>query len=46
MKRLPALAVFFCLASVASAQLDEYWNVTPNDINNLLKSMKGKMDAD
>jgi len=27
-------------AGVASAQINQYWNATPNDVNNLLKSMK------
>lgn len=35
-----------CVAATAGAQVDKYWNATPNDVNNLLKSMKGKMDVD
>ncbi len=46
MKTICTAVALLCLASSGLAQLDEYWNVTPNDVNNLLKSMKGKMDAD
>lgn len=46
MKTLCTAVAFLCLVSVGVAQLDESWNATPNDVNNLLKSMKGKMDAD
>ena len=38
--------LLFCIASLAFAQNDQYWNATPNDVNNLLKSMKSKIDAD
>jgi hypothetical protein len=40
------IALVAALASVSLAQgprkrPDQYWNATPNDVNNLLKSMKG-----
>ena len=46
MKTRHVACVFLCLVTVATAQGDKYWNATPNDVNNLLKSMKGKIDAD
>ena len=46
MKKVHIAFVFLCLVVAASAQVDDYWNATPNDVNNLLKSMKGKIDAD
>ena len=50
----PALAAFVILAvaTVTQSQTgkdeygkDVYWNATPNDVNNLLKSMKSQVDA-
>ncbi len=47
MKRvILGIALVAALASVSLAQgprkrPDQYWNATPNDVNNLLKSMKG-----
>src|SRR5712672_3412864 len=49
---LVALLLAICLSQRANAQTgkdlygaDVYWNATPNDVNNLLKSMKQQTDA-
>jgi Domain of unknown function (DUF4159) len=51
-KLTPALTLAACLAAGAFAQTggelygpDVYWNATPNDVNNLLKTMKQQTDA-
>ena len=47
-----ACATFLAIGQLAQAQnakelygKDIYWNATPNDVNNLLKSMKDQVDA-
>ena len=46
MRTICAAVILLSSVLPAFAQLDAHWNATPNDINNWLKSMKGKMDAD
>ena len=41
-----AAALCMCVVGSAPAQEGKYWNATPNDVNNLLKSMKGMIDVD
>ncbi|MDD5483050.1 MAG: DUF4159 domain-containing protein [Kiritimatiellae bacterium] len=51
-QRFASAIICFCLCAAARAQTgaelygrDIYWNATPNDINNLLRSMKDQVDA-
>ncbi|NQU38383.1 MAG: DUF4159 domain-containing protein [Lentisphaerae bacterium] len=46
MKPFFSLCILLSGVVAAAAQVDRYWNATPNDVNNLLKSMKGKIDTD
>ena len=41
MKRITCLvSLMLAWCVLAQAQINQYWNATPNDVNNLLKSMK------
>lgn len=42
---LLGLGVLLCVVMTSSAQDDSDWNATPNDVNNLLKSMKDMINV-
>ena len=52
MKRHILAAIFCCCFLAVSFAEEKYygpdktWNATPNDVNNMLKNLKGMVDAD